>query len=197
MPCDSLVPQLLRLADLEVISVRDKPMAVEFKGADKISQRQSQLETLTHVSLRDAMVSSAGESSSIANTCPLLTQIDLKSNLLSDWAGLSSMAEQLPRLCVLDVSHNRISMRVPPPAPFPALSVLVLNSTSISFAQVRCWHPRSSSFCSHKHAFFLCRWHPCMSSFRPCPSCTLLITIYNCWTYLGLMQFPLMPYFPP
>jgi Leucine-rich repeat (LRR) protein len=120
-------------------------MAVEFKGADKISQLQSQLETLTHVSLRDAMVSSAGKPGLIASTCPLLTQIDLKSNLISDWASLSSVAEQLPHLSVLDVSHNRISMSVTPPSKFPTLGVLVLNSTNVSFAQV-CFHVTLSIF---------------------------------------------------
>ena len=61
-------------------------MAVEFKGADKISAQQSQLDSLTNVSLRDAFVSSCGDAGAVAATCPRLVQVDLKGNLLSSWA---------------------------------------------------------------------------------------------------------------
>nr|XP_060497088.1 tubulin-specific chaperone E [Panthera onca] len=71
-----------------------------------------------------------------------IRRVDLSRNLLSSWDEVLSIADQLKHLEVLNLSENKL--RFPSGSPslagtFPALKVLVLNRTGITWAEVlRC-----------------------------------------------------------
>ncbi|XP_049500928.1 tubulin-specific chaperone E isoform X2 [Panthera uncia] len=122
------------------VTIGNKP--VETIGFDSVVKQQSQLSKLQEISLRNCVVSCAGDKGEIAKTCPNIRRVDLSRNLLSSWDEVLSIADQLKHLEVLNLSENKL--RFPSGSPslagtFPALKVLVLNRTGITWAEVlRC-----------------------------------------------------------
>uniref|UniRef100_A0ABI7Z5K9 Tubulin-specific chaperone E n=1 Tax=Felis catus TaxID=9685 RepID=A0ABI7Z5K9_FELCA len=102
----------------------------------------SQLSKLQEVSLRNCVVSCAGDKGAIAKACPNIRRVDLSRNLLSSWDEVLSIADQLKHLEVLNLSENKLHFPSVSPSlagTFPALKVLVLNRTGITWAEVlRC-----------------------------------------------------------
>ncbi|KAF3823864.1 hypothetical protein GH733_006868, partial [Mirounga leonina] len=134
----------------QIVLIGNKP--VETIGFDSIIKQQSQLSKLQEISLRNCAVNCAGDRGTIAKACPSilftanltlnLTKADLSRNLLSSWDEVLDIADQLKHLEVLNLSENKL--RFPSGSPsrtgtFPALKVLVLNRTGITWAEVlRC-----------------------------------------------------------
>ncbi|XP_042765332.1 tubulin-specific chaperone E isoform X1 [Panthera leo] len=122
------------------VTIGNKP--VETIGFDSVVKQQSQLSKLQEISLRNCVVSCAGDKGAIAKACPNIRRVDLSRNLLSSWDEVLSIADQLKHLEVLNLSENKL--RFPSGSPslagtFPALKVLVLNRTGITWAEVlRC-----------------------------------------------------------
>ncbi|XP_014936199.1 tubulin-specific chaperone E isoform X2 [Acinonyx jubatus] len=102
----------------------------------------SQLSKLQEVSLRNCVVSCAGDKGTIAKACPNIRRVDLSRNLLSSWDEVLNIADQLKHLEVLNLSENKLHFPSVSPSlagTFPALKVLVLNRTGITWAEVlRC-----------------------------------------------------------
>ncbi|XP_034864387.1 tubulin-specific chaperone E isoform X3 [Mirounga leonina] len=124
----------------QIVLIGNKP--VETIGFDSIIKQQSQLSKLQEISLRNCAVNCAGDRGTIAKACPNIRKADLSRNLLSSWDEVLDIADQLKHLEVLNLSENKL--RFPSGSPsrtgtFPALKVLVLNRTGITWAEVlRC-----------------------------------------------------------
>lgn len=113
---------------------------VELVGAEKITEKQSHLDTLQSVSLRGMLVASAGSEGEILNTSPNVAELDLSRNLLlPSMEVVADIVKQLPYLRSLDLSENR-QLQLPrqPTAlqSFSHLKVLYLNSVCISWPKV-------------------------------------------------------------
>ncbi|XP_040320813.1 tubulin-specific chaperone E isoform X2 [Herpailurus yagouaroundi] len=122
------------------VTIGNKP--VETIGFESVIKQQSQLSKLQEVSLRNCVVSCAGDKGAIAKACPNIRRVDLSRNLLSSWDEVLSIADQLKHLEVLNLSENKLHFPSVSPSlagTFPALKVLVLNRTGITWAEVlRC-----------------------------------------------------------
>ncbi|XP_077607853.1 tubulin-specific chaperone E isoform X2 [Crocuta crocuta] len=116
--------------------------AVETVGFDSIIKQQSQLSMLQEISLRSCVVNGAGDKGAIAKACPHIRKVDLSRNLLSSWDEVLDIADQLKHLEFLNLSENKLNFPSDSPSltrTFPALKVLVLNRTGITWAEVlRC-----------------------------------------------------------
>ncbi|XP_047557381.1 tubulin-specific chaperone E isoform X2 [Lutra lutra] len=124
----------------QIVIIGNKP--VETIGFDSVIKQQSQLSKLQEISLRNCAVNGAGDKGAIAKVCPDIRKVDLSRNLLSSWDEVLDIADQLKHLEVLNLSENKLSFPSGSPArtgTFPALKVLVLNRTGITWAEVlRC-----------------------------------------------------------
>lgn len=116
-----------------LLSVRQKRVAIQFVGKEKIEEKQKHLEDLTSASLVYECVSTAGE---LHNVLPNLRELDLTGNLLADWHAVSQICNELPALRVLDLSRNRLNLRDDPSPVFAHLQTLVLNYCHINWRQV-------------------------------------------------------------
>ncbi|XP_076315942.1 tubulin-specific chaperone E-like [Tachypleus tridentatus] len=130
------------LLDVDVMRLPQKAgrdRVIELVGAEKVGQKQSHLDKLEEVVLRDMRVNGAGQPGELQTLIPSVTVLDLSRNLLSFWSEVARIAEQLPCLRELNVSENLI------PVPehsedlqpsFRTLKTLVLNKMSYSWEQV-------------------------------------------------------------
>eukprot|EP00164_Ancoracysta_twista_P006539 GFYU01009116.1.p1 GENE.GFYU01009116.1~~GFYU01009116.1.p1 ORF type:complete len:599 (-),score=184.01 GFYU01009116.1:22-1722(-) len=125
--------------ELFVYSVRDKPMSVDFVGADKAKARQSQLTRLPEASVRGENVDSAGGDDEVAGTVPALTLVDLSRTLMSSWEEVGKICVQLTQLGTVNVAYNIMSPLTASPSfgPAPQLKVLVLNHTGVDWQQMK------------------------------------------------------------
>lgn len=83
---------------------------VELVGFESIQEEQSQLSTLFDISIRDCLVSDAGQKGEIHRSCPNISTINLSKNLLSSWDNVAGIAFELEKLKTLDLSENRLSL---------------------------------------------------------------------------------------
>ncbi|KAM5302127.1 tubulin-specific chaperone E isoform 1-T4 [Glossophaga mutica] len=124
----------------QIVKIANRP--VETIGFDSIRKQQSQLSTLQEISLRNCAVCRAGDKGAIAKACPNVREVDLSANLLSAWGEVVGIADQLGHLEVLNLRDNRLRFPAGPPSPagaFPALKVVVLSRTGITWAEaLRC-----------------------------------------------------------
>ncbi|XP_045639678.1 tubulin-specific chaperone E isoform X2 [Ursus americanus] len=124
----------------QIVIIGNKP--VETIGFDSVIKQQSQLSKLQDISLRNCAVNCAGDKGAIAKACPNIRKVDLSRNLLSSWDEVLDIADQLGHLEVLNLSENKLRFPLGSPSrtgTFPALKVLVLNRTGITWAEVlRC-----------------------------------------------------------
>ncbi|XP_041606348.1 tubulin-specific chaperone E isoform X1 [Vulpes lagopus] len=124
----------------QIIIIGNKP--VETIGFDSIIKQQSQLSKLQEISLRNCAVNCAGDKGAIAKACPNIRKVDLSRNLLSSWDEVLDIADQLKHLEVLNLSENKLSFPLASltlTRAFPALKILALNRTGITWAEVlRC-----------------------------------------------------------
>ncbi|XP_035871990.1 tubulin-specific chaperone E isoform X1 [Phyllostomus discolor] len=125
----------------QIVKIANRP--VETIGFDSIRKQQSQLSTLQEISLRKCAICRAGDKGAIAKACPNVREVDLSANLLSAWGEVVDIADQLRHLEVLNLRDNRLRFPAagspPAAAAFPALKVLVLSRTGVTWAEVlRC-----------------------------------------------------------
>lgn len=112
---------------------------VELVGFESIQEEQSQLSTLFDISIRDCLVSDAGQKGEIHSSCPNISTINLSKNLLSSWDNVAGIAFELEKLKTLDLSENRLSLPSNPSSLasfFGKLTVLSLNRTGITWNKV-------------------------------------------------------------
>eukprot|EP00002_Diphylleia_rotans_P018844 TRINITY_DN3648_c0_g1_i1.p1 TRINITY_DN3648_c0_g1~~TRINITY_DN3648_c0_g1_i1.p1 ORF type:complete len:550 (-),score=131.60 TRINITY_DN3648_c0_g1_i1:141-1790(-) len=126
--------------ELYVYSVRNRKMAVDFVGKEKVEKKQGQLEILTKASMVSSLVSTIDEGNKISERCPNLMELDLSQNLLHRWSDLVRLANQLPKLEWLKLSENLLE-HVPESdssmeAAFAGLKVLILNKTHLHWADI-------------------------------------------------------------
>ncbi|XP_072265304.1 tubulin-specific chaperone E [Pyxicephalus adspersus] len=112
---------------------------VELVGFESIQEEQSQLSTLSDISLRECEVSNAGQKREIQESCPNISVLNLSKNLLSSWDDVAEIACQLKKLKVLDLSENRLHLPSDPSSlanAFEHLTTLSLNHTGIAWKEV-------------------------------------------------------------
>uniref|UniRef100_A0A061RZB9 Tubulin-specific chaperone e-like n=1 Tax=Tetraselmis sp. GSL018 TaxID=582737 RepID=A0A061RZB9_9CHLO len=116
-------------------------------GAEKLAERQS-LKNLKVASLRFVGVfgvrmagnDHGGDAAAeLSAACPVLEELDLSGNLLSSWAQVAEVADCLPSLRALNLTGNVLrptGSTLPRSHGMAQLSVLVLNSTGVSWEQI-------------------------------------------------------------
>ncbi|XP_077145250.1 tubulin-specific chaperone E isoform X1 [Ranitomeya variabilis] len=112
---------------------------VELVGFESVQEEQSQLNTLLDISLRECLVSDAGEKGEIHRSCPNISTLNLSKNLLSSWEKVAGIAFQLERLKTLDLSENKLSLPTNPSSlasSFEKLTTLSLNRTGVTWNEV-------------------------------------------------------------
>ncbi|XP_032820720.2 tubulin-specific chaperone E isoform X1 [Petromyzon marinus] len=108
-------------------------------GMEKIFQKQSCLESLKIVALSGLGVNSPGPAEAIREACPNIGDLDISRSLLSSWQEVALITEQLCNLSILILSKNRLDIPETPRSLSPCfshLTVLVLNSCSLTWSQV-------------------------------------------------------------
>eukprot|EP00741_Cyanophora_paradoxa_P000884 tig00000448_g854.t1 len=133
--------------DLYVYSAKSKRVPIQLVGMQKVAQKQSRLDQLAKVSLRDANVGDVGGESEVGAAAPAIEELDVGNNLLWEWASVGRLARQLPRLATLMLTGNRM-LAVPAGAPdlagaFAALRVLVLSGTGLAWGDVARLEPHA------------------------------------------------------
>ncbi|KAF0296185.1 Tubulin-specific chaperone E [Amphibalanus amphitrite] len=100
---------------------------VQVIGLTKLNKKQSKLDQLKNVYLRDSCV--AGDSSQLlGQLCPNIEELDLAENLLSSWAAVAEITRQLPKLRILNISENRLAEPDAALRPaFASLQILMAN----------------------------------------------------------------------
>ncbi|XP_018025697.1 tubulin-specific chaperone E [Hyalella azteca] len=102
---------------------------VQFVGMEHTSKKQSALETLRLVELKECLVSHAGPNS-LSCLLPRVTDLNLSACLLPHWDAVAVIAKQLPKLHMLDVSENRLAFPEDPDAlkpSFTGVQHLIMN----------------------------------------------------------------------
>jgi hypothetical protein len=99
------------------------------------------LNTLDRIYLNDAAIHTAGapgEAAGCGVDASRLAILDLAGNLMPDWPAVARFGEEFPNLANLDLTGVRAAWPTTPPlglSPFPALSVLILNRSGVTWTQ--------------------------------------------------------------
>ncbi|KFU89553.1 Tubulin-specific chaperone E [Chaetura pelagica] len=112
---------------------------VEFVGMDSIAEKQSQLNQLVDISVRECAVSHAGQKEEIGRTCANIRHINLSKNLISSWETVTAVASQVQNLETLIISENKMkfpSTSISESNVFSKLRILALNQTEITWTEV-------------------------------------------------------------
>ncbi|CAM9824783.1 unnamed protein product [Lampetra fluviatilis] len=112
---------------------------MQIVGMKKIFQKQSCLETLKIVALSGLGVNSPGPAEAIREACPNIRDLDISRSLLPSWQEVALITGQLCNLSILILSKNRLDIPETPRSLSPCfsnLTVLVLNSCSLTWSQV-------------------------------------------------------------
>ncbi|XP_043197939.1 tubulin-specific chaperone E-like isoform X3 [Amphibalanus amphitrite] len=109
---------------------------VQVIGLTKLNKKQSKLDQLKNVYLRDSCV--AGDSSQLlGQLCPNIEELDLAENLLSSWAAVAEITRQLPKLRILNISENRLAEPDAALRPaFASLQILMANRQRYTWEEV-------------------------------------------------------------
>jgi hypothetical protein len=110
---------------------------LEMVGFDKVFNKQSNLNTLRIVNLRDQNVKSAGPQFKLSQTCPNIEELDISKNLLVSWEDVLVMCDQLPHLHWLNVSENLL--RLPESLggrKFPNVKTLICGAMELNWTDV-------------------------------------------------------------
>ncbi|KAL3873874.1 hypothetical protein ACJMK2_036957 [Sinanodonta woodiana] len=146
------------IEDLYVLSANKKQTVVEMVGAKKTNEKQSQLDLLQEVSLRDMLVYGAGVTpEELLRTMPNIEDLDLSKNLIPSWKAVASITEQLKNLTILNVSENKMVLPENP------------ESLSSSFANVR-------TLIANKMKY---SWENILQCCKICPSLEQLHVCFN------------------
>ncbi|KAG9484057.1 hypothetical protein GDO78_009778 [Eleutherodactylus coqui] len=112
---------------------------VELVGFESVQEKQSQLNALLDISIRECMVGDVGQKGELKTNCPNISTLNLSKNLLSSWENVADIALQLEKLKTLDLSENKLSLPSNPSSlasSFTNLVVLSLNRTGIIWNEV-------------------------------------------------------------
>ena len=128
-----------------VDTLRGKTKPITLVGMDKVAAWHK-LDTIFQVSLEGCNVGKAfgaGDAGSVGKDCPRIRELNLRKTMFGTFEELAKLGNQLPKLTNLEVSANRFRMlKYPLPADhllrgsFPALKVLVLTDTNMTWGQV-------------------------------------------------------------
>uniref|UniRef100_A0A182SE86 Tubulin-specific chaperone E n=1 Tax=Anopheles maculatus TaxID=74869 RepID=A0A182SE86_9DIPT len=103
----TMTADTLRL-DSEMIRAVQKQLHAplfEVVGMEKVGGKQSNLQRLVDVSVRNCPVNAAGDLSNFVN----LQMLDVSGTLLWNWTVVGNIAEQIPTLQELNLSNNRFT----------------------------------------------------------------------------------------
>ncbi|XP_056391089.1 tubulin-specific chaperone E [Hyla sarda] len=112
---------------------------VELVGFELIQEEQSQFKTLQDISVRECLVSEAGEKGEIHMSCPNISTLNLSKNLLFSWENVAEIAFQLEKLKTLELSENKLSLPSDPSSlanSFRHLTALSLNRSGVTWNTV-------------------------------------------------------------
>ncbi|OVA14550.1 CAP Gly-rich domain [Macleaya cordata] len=122
--------------EMYVLSARNKRVAVQLVGKNKVQDKLSRLEDLVGASLSYLGVSSVGSPGQISAVVPNLKELDLTGNLLSEWTDVGAICEELAALEVLSLTHNYMADDVTELPLLKNIRVLVLNNCCLTWTQV-------------------------------------------------------------
>ncbi|KAK2522552.1 Tbce [Columba livia] len=100
---------------------------------------ESQLNQLVDISVRECVVSHAGQEEEIGRTCASIRHINLSKNLISTWETVTAIASQVQNLETLNISENKIkfpSTLNSVSSVFSKLRILALNQTEVTWTEV-------------------------------------------------------------
>ncbi|XP_071079244.1 tubulin-specific chaperone E-like [Haliotis cracherodii] len=128
--------------ELFILGTNKKATVVEMVGAKQVNQRQSKLETLKDIGLRECLVYGNGPGCQLKEYTPNITELNLSKNLISSWEDVARIVEQLPLLHSLNVSDNCLAIPDNLDAlrpSFAKVQFLFLNRMQYSWGQIlRC-----------------------------------------------------------
>ncbi|GAB4839529.1 hypothetical protein Ancab_029055 [Ancistrocladus abbreviatus] len=122
--------------DMYVLSMSNQRVSVQLVGKDKIQNKLSRFDELSHASLAYLGVSSPGSPGQISAMASNSKELDLTGNLLSDWKDVDAICQDLPALAVLNLTNNKMAHDVTCLPHLRNISVLVLNYTGIKWMQI-------------------------------------------------------------
>ncbi|XP_010246137.1 PREDICTED: tubulin-folding cofactor E isoform X2 [Nelumbo nucifera] len=122
--------------EMYVLSERNKRVAIELVGKNKVQDKLSRFEELKGASLSYLGVSSTGPPGQISAIVPNMKELDLTGNLLSEWKDVGSICEELPTLEVLNLTNNSMMHDINGLPMLKSIHILVLNNCGITWAQV-------------------------------------------------------------
>ncbi|KAJ4960458.1 hypothetical protein NE237_020368 [Protea cynaroides] len=122
--------------EMYVLSARNKRVAIQLVGKNKVQDKLSRFEELLGASLSYLGVSSTGPPGQINTVVPNLKELDLTGNLLSYWQDVGVICEELPALEALNLSNNYMVKQITGLPLLKSIRILVLNCCGITWAQV-------------------------------------------------------------
>ncbi|OWF42186.1 tubulin-specific chaperone E-like [Mizuhopecten yessoensis] len=127
-------------AELFVLDNNNKKTIVEMVGAKSVNKKQSQLDSLVEVAVRDMSVYGVGPHSSELRTHGhSIAELDIAHSLLPSWSAVAAITECLPALMRLNVSENKLVLPTNPvelQSSFPCVKVLYLNRIAYNWQQI-------------------------------------------------------------
>ncbi|XP_042516490.1 tubulin-folding cofactor E isoform X2 [Macadamia integrifolia] len=119
-----------------VLSARNRRVAIELVGKNKVQDKLSRFEELVGASLSYLGVSSTVPPDQMNAVVPNLKELDLTGNLLSDWQDVGVICEGLPALEALNLTNNDMMKQISGLPLLKSIRILVLSSCGITWAQV-------------------------------------------------------------
>ncbi|KAF8411905.1 hypothetical protein HHK36_004463 [Tetracentron sinense] len=122
--------------EMYVLSSRNKRVAIQLMGKDKLQDKLSRFEELVGASLPYLGVSSTGPPCQINAIVPNLKELDLTGNLISEWQDVGAICQELPDLAVLNLTNNSMANDITGLPLLKNIRILVLNNTGLKWTQV-------------------------------------------------------------
>ena len=117
-------------------------IVVELVGKERELKRMAKTERLEAVTLRQALISHAGDTEWLNENAVGITSLALEDNLLSDWETVATLTCHLPKLSSLALNGNKLIPLLQTPEPvifqnaFPSLTQLALNGTGVTLQHI-------------------------------------------------------------
>ncbi|XP_070180632.1 tubulin-specific chaperone E-like [Littorina saxatilis] len=124
---------------LFVLDSSNRATVVEMVGAEKVNKKQSQLDRLKEVSVREKNVYGIRPDCKLAQITPKIVELDLSRNLVASWDMVARICQHLPHLNNLHLSENCLPSPADPQklAPvFTKVTILYLNKMNYTWEQV-------------------------------------------------------------
>lgn len=125
---------------LYVVDSNMKQTVVEMVGAKKVNEKQSKLDELKEVVLREMMVYGIGpHGPDLKIAAPNIQDLDISRCLLPSWESISRISDCIPNLRNLNVSENKLKCPDNPEefvSSFKNIKVLYLNRMDYNWQEV-------------------------------------------------------------